>query len=317
MQINKYHGNYNLSKRNGSIQYICVHYTAGTGSALNNCKYFAGGNRNASADYFIDDAGIWEYNDPASGYYTWAVGDGGGKYGITNANSVNIEVVNTGGAFTEKQIGYLTELVSHLMATYGVPASRVVRHYDASRKSCPLYYVDASRWNALHARITGGSAQWINDGGWWWYRHADGSCTKNGWEYINGNWYLFDGDGWMCTGWNYRNGHWYYLDPSGRMLTGWQWINGYCYFLADDGVMQTGWQNYYGTWYWCHADGHMAVSEWQKIDGEWYYLGSGGEAFCNGWYWIDGKCYYFYDNCVMAHDTYIGDYYVGSDGAWA
>lgn len=34
----------------------------------------------------------------------------------------------------------------------------------------------------------------------WWYRHTDGTCTKNNWEYIGGQWYFFDAKGWMKTG---------------------------------------------------------------------------------------------------------------------
>lgn len=154
MYINKYHGSYNRSKRSGSIQYLCIHYTAGTGSAKNNCIYFSGGNRNASADYFVDDSGIWEYNDPSEGYYTWAVGDGGGKYGITNANSIHIEVVNTGGDFSQAEINHLKELVPYLMNKYNIPANRVVRHYDASRKLCPAGYINQDKWNALRNTIT-------------------------------------------------------------------------------------------------------------------------------------------------------------------
>lgn len=167
LQINTYHGTYNRSRRSGSPQYIVIHYTAGTGSALNNCIYFAGGDRQASADYFVDDNGIWEYNDPGSGYYTWAVGDGRGRYGITNSNSCHIEVVNTGGSFSDAEIGYLKELVPHLMNRFGIPASRVVRHYDASRKQCPAGYVDQNAWNNLHAIITGGNApsNVVNGGG--------------------------------------------------------------------------------------------------------------------------------------------------------
>lgn len=158
MQINQYHGSYNRSRRNVSIKYLNIHYTGGTGSAKNNCIYFSGGNRNASADYFVDDSGIWEYNDPASGYYTWAVGDGRGRYGITNSNSINVEVVNNGGAFSEQEISYLCELVPYLMNKFGIPASNVMRHYDASRKHCPVYYVDNNRWNELRQRITNGQA---------------------------------------------------------------------------------------------------------------------------------------------------------------
>lgn len=159
MKINQYHGSYNKSRRNGSVRHIVIHNTGGDGSALANCKFFAGGNRDSSADYFVDpDGTIWEYNDPSSGYYTWAVGDGRGKYGITNAASCHIEVVTPGGAFTEAQIRSVTELVSMLRSKFGVPADRVVRHYDASRKQCPAHYVDQARWAQLHARITGGKA---------------------------------------------------------------------------------------------------------------------------------------------------------------
>lgn len=158
MKINKHHGSYNRSRRNTTIKYIVIHYTSTTASALNNCKYFAGGNRNASADYFVDDNGIWEYSDPSSGYYTWAVGDGHGKYGITNSNSINVEVVNAGGAFSSKEIAYLCELVPYLMKTFNVSADHVKRHYDASRKQCPKYYVDNERWDKLRKTITNSKA---------------------------------------------------------------------------------------------------------------------------------------------------------------
>lgn len=160
MKINKHHGSYNISKRTQTIKYIVVHYTgAGSpkaGCAKNNCIYFGGGNRNASAHYFIDDGGIWEYADPKT-YYTWHCGDGKGKYGITNANSIGIEVCQNGDIpYTSKEISYLTELVTYLMKTFNVKAENVVRHYDASRKQCPMYYAKRStEWNTLRKQITG------------------------------------------------------------------------------------------------------------------------------------------------------------------
>ena len=158
--IQKYHGKYNTQSRGGTaVRYIVVHYvgagTSAPGSALANCKYFAGGNRQASAHYFIDDASIFEYADPSVA--TWHCGDGHGRYGITNNNSIGIEVCNNGGPYTAAEIDRLTWLVQRLMGQYGVPASRVVRHWDASRKMCPLYYAqNPSAWEALRARITGG-----------------------------------------------------------------------------------------------------------------------------------------------------------------
>lgn len=162
MKINKYHGTYNRQARTLSVKYIVCHYTgSGTsaaGSALANCKYFSGGNRSASAHYFIDDSGIWEYADPEA-YVTWHCGDGGGKYGITNANSIGIEVCMNGDKpYTAKEIKYLKELVTSLMKKFKVPASRVVRHYDASRKYCPYYYAKRPKeWEALRKTITGSS----------------------------------------------------------------------------------------------------------------------------------------------------------------
>lgn len=161
VKINKKHGKYNRSKRGSmKIKYVVFHYTGGTGSAKNNCIYFGNGNRGASADYFIDkDGSIWEYNDPASGYYSWHCGDGHGRYGITNANSIGVEVVGSGEAFTNAQINSCAALFKYLRAKFKTIKSDPVRHYDASRKSCPSYYVPSDRWNDLKAKIKGGVPQ--------------------------------------------------------------------------------------------------------------------------------------------------------------
>lgn len=60
-------------------------------------------------------------------------------------------------------------------------------------------------------------AGWIEDKGRWWYRHTDGSYTKDDWEQIDGAWYYFDGNGWMQTGWIQPDGNYYYLKSSGAM----------------------------------------------------------------------------------------------------
>lgn len=148
-------------KKGRSIKYVVTHYTATDASALNNVKYFGGGNRSASADFFIDkDGSIYQFNADIANYYTWHCGDGKGKYDITNSNSIGIEVVSSGGEFTEAQKKALRELVTWLMEKYGVKAENVVRHYDASRKTCPAPYCGTAandkKWKNLHASITGG-----------------------------------------------------------------------------------------------------------------------------------------------------------------
>ncbi len=73
-----------------------------------------------------------------------------------NADTIHIEVCykRQSGAFEEKSIVALGELVRSLMKKYSIPAGKVVRHYDLTGKLCPAYYVDEARWNTLHERIT-------------------------------------------------------------------------------------------------------------------------------------------------------------------
>ena len=165
--ILKRHGAYNRKRRTQDVRYIVLHYTgSGTsskGAALANCQYFGRANRNASADYFVDDGSIYEYADPHD-YYTWHCGDGHGEHGITNANSIGIEVCQSGDRpYTQAEVSRVVWLVRHLMDEFGVDADHVVRHYDASRKACPLYYTPEGSggndaWGALKARIMASAA---------------------------------------------------------------------------------------------------------------------------------------------------------------
>ena len=81
-------------------------------------------------------------------------------------------------------------------------------------------------------------AAWVQSGSRWWYKHADGSYTTNGWEKINGTWYYFDQAGWMATGWVKDNGTWYYLENSGAMKAG-QWfeVGGKWYYVNGSGAL--------------------------------------------------------------------------------
>ena len=116
---------------------------------------------------------------------------------------------------------------------------------------------------------------WIQSNGRWWYKHSDGSYTKNGWEKINETWYYFDSEGWMKTGWFNEYGNWYYLDDSGAMKTGWCLISGSWYYLNTSGVMQTGLQTIEGKQYYLADSGAMQTG-WHNIGDDTYFFATSG-----------------------------------------
>lgn len=143
-----------ITKKSREIKYIVIHYTAGSsskkGAAMSTRNLFQNSNRDASADFCVDDETIVQTNSDPKNYYCWAVGDGKGKYGITNSNCISIEMCSTlksgtsaakcnhtGWSISDKVLDNTEKLVKYLMEKYNIPLDRVVRHYDASRKSCP------------------------------------------------------------------------------------------------------------------------------------------------------------------------------------
>lgn len=129
----------NTYSRNGEvIKYIVVHDTGNSNrgaGALAHFNYVNTNSRGASAHYFVDDKGIVQFvGDSLS---AGAVGDGKGRFGITNRNSISVEMcINSDGDYNKTYFNTV-ELVKNLMVKFKVPIDRVVRHYDASRKSCP------------------------------------------------------------------------------------------------------------------------------------------------------------------------------------
>ena len=147
---------YNRSTRTQPIKYIVIHDTGNRSAgadAQSHFNYFNSGNRDSSADFFVDDKDIWQVNDYAK-YYTWHCGDGKGKYGITNQNSIGVEMcINSDGDY-ENAYNNLIEVTKYLMDKLNITADYVVRHYDASRKNCPQTFTE-ERWNDFKARIKG------------------------------------------------------------------------------------------------------------------------------------------------------------------
>lgn len=157
---------YSSGRGGKPVEWIVIHYTGAAGTARNNGDYFAGGNRNASANYFLDGSEV--VRSVGDGDTAWAVGNFD-----MNQRSVSIEVCSDGEDFTAAEVAQLTELTRSLMDAYGVDANHVIRHHDVAdhvttgstvspHKDCPAPYVsgdpDGSKWASLHDTITSGEA---------------------------------------------------------------------------------------------------------------------------------------------------------------
>ncbi len=150
--------NYRSGRNGNSIKYIVCHFTGNQNdTASGNANYFRNVNRQASAHYFVDNKGIVQV--VREGDTSWHCGDGNGRYGITNSNSIGIEMCATNGDISEKTIENTLWLVKSLMNKYGIDADHVVRHYDASRKCCPSPFSPNNwrRWWDFKARLKGTS----------------------------------------------------------------------------------------------------------------------------------------------------------------
>ena len=146
-----------LSRTKEDIQYIVIHDTANKrfgADARNHYNFFNSGNQESSADFFVDDGEILQVNDYYK-YYTWHCGDGQGQHGITNQNSIGIEIcVNRGGIY-QHAVENTTALVKRLMEELDIDADHVVRHYDASYKCCPasMSKSDWKKWDKFIEEI--------------------------------------------------------------------------------------------------------------------------------------------------------------------
>lgn len=230
MQINKlltpYNHNLGTADR---IKYIVIHYVGALGGAKANCQYYAGGNRGASAHYFVDfDGSIWQSVEDQN--IAWHCG---AKSYIhpecRNTNSIGIEmcVRNQGSQadtsrdwyFEDATVEAAIQLTKKLMQKYNINADHVIRHYDVTGKICPNPYVyneGKHTWNAFKAALEYPEPYivgWHHDNYGWWYADTDHSYYASCWANINGHRYHFNQDGYAAAGWQEIDGKWYYFEP--------------------------------------------------------------------------------------------------------
>lgn len=256
-----------------SIEKVVIHHNAGR-MTIQQC-HDLWERSGTSAHYQVQCDGrigqlVWD-TDTA-----WHAGDWN-----TNLTSIGIEHSDASNeepwSITEECLDAGAHLVAALCLFYGLGRPEWGRnlfgHSDFAATACPgslregqpqhdAYVTRAQAWyDAMEAGRDTLDTQpngWTKQNGRWWYRHADGSYTRSGWEQIDGKWYLFDADGWMLTGWQQVSGKWYYLTDSGAMATGWLQRDGKWYYLDP-------------------ATGAMHAADVQSIGGKWYAFGESGE----------------------------------------
>ncbi len=96
-----------------------------------------------------------------------------------------------------------------------------------------------------------------------------------------------------------------------------QWcvIDGNVYYFNDKGYVQTGSFQYKGCYYYADSNGKLYIKKFLKKGGKVYYYGATGARLQAKWKKISGKTYYFDRTGKMVTNSWVGNSYVGKDGA--
>lgn len=150
IQVVKCHSsNFRTKLTNRSIEYAVIHYTGNTkDTAINNCKYYEGKNREASAHFFVDENSI--YQSVSLKNVAWHCGSSKGYKGAcTNDNSIGIEMCCSGNYMVSAKTQDNTiQLLLYIWGQQGWGINdvekRLWRHYDCvkSNKKCPAQFVN-------------------------------------------------------------------------------------------------------------------------------------------------------------------------------
>ena len=179
----------------------------------------------------------------------------------------------------------------------------------------------ASSATSASAASSSGVTKWEYTGGKWKYL-LNGNYLKNCFRKIDGETYLFDGNGIMLTGFQKVGGKTYYFDSSGKMLLRWKRINGRKYlFDPVDGHMHTGWEwvSEKNAWYYLSPQTGYLLEGWLDQGGKRYYLAPVDFYAVTGWQFIGGNWYFFDTKNYDMKTGWLTDggktYYLASNGA--
>lgn len=161
-------------------KYIVIHETDNWAVGANGRKHAqaqAAGNLGTSVHYYSGSDGVYQAANHSDG--TWSVGNEyGGNHSIhdaSNYNTINIEIcVNEDGDYNIARQNAI-KLTRYLIETTGIPADRVIRHFDAKGKYCPRNMMDNSYlWEDFKAQVSSPEPKPIE-----WKGTGIKVCTEN------------------------------------------------------------------------------------------------------------------------------------------
>lgn len=233
MKINRdYISQRNINGTGNPCKYIVIHetdnYNKGADAKCHAKAQHDGSFKDMSVHYYCGSDGVYQAAEHTC--KCWHVGrtyvSTPNNPDCTNNNSIGIEIcVNSDGNYTVARQNAI-DLVKHLLATTGIPADRVIRHYDAKGKHCPRKMLDTpSLWADFKNQIQGVAVTTpITEVNTEWHAVGTAICAGNGINYrprptLNcspigqlgkGNRFEVDGQ---------KNGNWVHVNVQGTI--GW------------------------------------------------------------------------------------------------
>ena len=178
----------NINGTGNPCKYIVIHetdnYNKGANARTHAKAQHDGNFSDMSVHYYCGSDGIYQAAEHTC--KCWHVGrtyvSNPNNPDCTNNNSIGIEIcVNSDGDYAAARQNAI-ELVKYLLQTTGIPADRVIRHYDAKGKYCPRKMMDnPSLWSDFKAQIQGGSSDVTPpEVDTSWSATGTATCTGNG-----------------------------------------------------------------------------------------------------------------------------------------
>ena len=175
--------------------------------------------------YYVDENGILDSSKVAK----WQISNGRWWYQHADGSYTTNDWENIDGEW------YYFDALGYMLSSTWVDGRYYVKDNGKMAHSEWIengkYYVDENGvWDSSKV------AKWQISNGRWWYSHADGSYTTNGWENIDGEWYYFDGSGYMASS------CWigvYYVKENGKMAHS-EWVDNGRYYVDENGVWVQG-----------------------------------------------------------------------------